>query len=717
MKQSILALVMALILCMSAVPVEVMAADDPGDASRSAYKISEEYKADDSEKAAEYAGDTGEKQTSSDGTAFNPYVFDVDENGENPRVELEPRLMSAAPDMGEFLLSSGNMSGVAGNDTADKGKTVSPEEFKIDDFKFNDSDLLMDLSWDRLEKVIDYNLIISIKKDNNTTDYLINIMHVIYGGETSSQESDLTYSVLNNQMCILNGVRIPVMKDGQEQLYTSEGINKANGIVYGDKVMLRLIPVVEDQIPAGPKPSGADVSFSFYGNESPPIPERAVYNLNDSLRMGFETDDLGSKYYEVVGLSEQNPDGSREPISINGTSFYVFGKSNVNRSDALIINKTIEGGGIVSDVSFNTTLNMLQFNGTSIMPAIGEPVYFAVRSENSGFGYPISDFVGCEVPVLKNAVIFNQTATVEFITNDVKMSYFDVYGFVEDEKGGTIPIGNSTYSEFGRLRCESKNAEYWINSTDAKGNTVSEIRISAPIIQFNETAEPVKPGDTLYFTVETEHGRDPDKAFNGDDVTDGFSNLVETVVDKKLTPVITAEDITKTAKAKEQSFELGASTDGGALSYNSSSASVTVDPDGMVTVKKNFIGKAVITVNSTETQEYESASKDVTITVKPAKAALKKVSNIKKRKVKATWVKSPVTSITGYQIRYSTSKKFPKSKKTRTKTIKGRKKTRAVISGLKKGKKYYFQIRTYKKSSEGKYYSDWSKSKSVKIKK
>ena len=515
----------------------------------------------------------------------------------------------------------------------------------------------------------------------------------------------------------MNGVRIPVVKDGQEQLETSEGINKAKGIVYGDKVLLRLVPVVEGQVQGGSGSLGSDVSFDFYGNEFPPVNERAVYNLNESLRMGFETEDLGSKYYEVVGLSQQNPDGSREPISINGTGFYIFGKSNVNRSDARIINKTIEGGGVVSDVSFNTTLNKLQFNGTSIMPAIGEPVYFAVRSENSGFAYPIADFVGCDVPVIKNAVIFNQTATVEFITNDVKMSHFDVYGFVKDEKGGTVPIGNSTYSEFGRLRCESKNAEYWINSTDAKGNTVSEIRISAPIIQFNETAEPVKPGDTLYFTVETEHGRDPDKAFNGDNVTSGFSNLFETVVDKKLTPEITAEDITKTAKAKEQSFELGASTDGGALSYNSSSASVTVDPDGMVTVKKNFIGKAVITVSSTETQEYESASKNVTITVKPAKAALKNVSNIKKRKVKATWVKSPVTSITAYQIRYSTNKKFPKSKKTKTKTIKGRKKTRAVISGLKKGKKYYFQIRTYKKSSEGKYYSDWSKSKSVKIKK
>ena len=279
MKQSILALVMALILCMSAVPVEVMAADDPGDASRSAYTISGKYKADDSEKTAEYAGDTGEKQTSSDGTAFNPYVFDVDENGENPRVKLEPGLMGADSDMDEFLLTSGNMSEVVENDTDDKGKTVSPEEFKIDDFGFNKSDILINLSWVHQEKVRDYDLIISIIKANNS-NYLINIMHVIYERETSSQESNLTYSILNNQACILNGVRIPVVKDGQEQLETSEGINKAKGIVYGDKVMLRLVPVVEGQVPAGSGSSGADVSFNFYGNESPPIPERAVYNLN-----------------------------------------------------------------------------------------------------------------------------------------------------------------------------------------------------------------------------------------------------------------------------------------------------------------------------------------------------------------------------------------------------------------------------------------------------
>ena len=725
MKQSILALVMALILCIGAVPAEVMAASDPGDASRSADKISGMYKADDSKKAAEYAGDTAKKQTPSDGASFNPYKFDVDGNGEHPSVELEPKLMGATSGMEQGLPLSGNgtiLPGngtMPGNNTGDKGKTFSPEEFKIEDLRFNDTFATLNLSWDYQPNITDYRLIVSIKKNNNNdTKYLVNSMYIINERQSPDNDSVLLYSVYNNQSSNLNGVKIPIVPSGEEQFDTSEGINKAKGIVYGDKVMLWLVPVVEGQVQGDPGSISSNVSFDFFGNEFPPIIDRAIYNFNDTLRMKFETQDLNSTYYEVLGLSEQNPGGSRESININGTDFYVFARSNVNRSDALISNVTKEYIGLVNDVTFNATLKNVQLNSTSMQPAIGETVYFAVRSENSEFPYPIPDFVGCDVPVLQSAVIFNQTATIDFTTYDVNMSHFDVHGFVKNEESGSIHIGNGTYSEFGQLRCDSKNAEYLINTTDTKGNPLSEVRISAPVLQFNETAEPVKPGDTLYFTVETEHGRDPDKTFNEDYETDGFSNLVETVVEK-LTPVINAEDITKTAKAKDQSFALGASTDGGQLNFNSSSPSVTVNPDGIVTVKKNFIGKAVITVNTTETKEYKSVSKDVNITVKPAKVAWKKIKNVKKRKVKATWTKSPLATITGYQIRYSTSKAFPKSKtKTKTKTIGSRKKTLAFISKLKKGKKYYFKIRTYKKTSAGYYYSDWTTyKKAVKIKK
>ncbi len=82
--------------------------------------------------------------------------------------------------------------------------------------------------------------------------------------------------------------------------------------------------------------------------------------------------------------------------------------------------------------------------------------------------------------------------------------------------------------------------------------------------------------------------------------------------------------------------------------------------------------------------------------------------------------KKNLKQITGYQVRYSTSKKFT-AKTTKTKTIKASskagKKRALTVTKLKGGKKYYVQVRTYKKVGKAKYYSDWSKAKAVKTKK
>ena len=66
------------------------------------------------------------------------------------------------------------------------------------------------------------------------------------------------------------------------------------------------------------------------------------------------------------------------------------------------------------------------------------------------------------------------------------------------------------------------------------------------------------------------------------------------------------------------------------------------------------------------------------------------------------------SSITGYQIQYSTNSKFKKENKTIK--IKKAKTVSKKITGLKPSKKYYVRIRTYK----GKKYSKWSKVKSIK---
>ena len=65
----------------------------------------------------------------------------------------------------------------------------------------------------------------------------------------------------------------------------------------------------------------------------------------------------------------------------------------------------------------------------------------------------------------------------------------------------------------------------------------------------------------------------------------------------------------------------------------------------------------------------------------------------------------------GYQVQYSTSRKF-KSKKTKTTG-----KTSLTIKNLKKKKTYYVRVRAYKTVNGKKSYGKWSSVKKIKIKK
>ena len=78
----------------------------------------------------------------------------------------------------------------------------------------------------------------------------------------------------------------------------------------------------------------------------------------------------------------------------------------------------------------------------------------------------------------------------------------------------------------------------------------------------------------------------------------------------------------------------------------------------------------------------------------------------------AKWKKQSAQT-TGYQIQYAVSSSFKNAKIV---TISSAKTVSKTISRLGKKKKYYVRIRTYKTSGKTKYYSAWSKAKSVKTK-
>ncbi len=103
--------------------------------------------------------------------------------------------------------------------------------------------------------------------------------------------------------------------------------------------------------------------------------------------------------------------------------------------------------------------------------------------------------------------------------------------------------------------------------------------------------------------------------------------------------------------------------------------------------------------------------------INPTGTSISKVTGTKKSftvKWKKQTAKMTARRITGYQIQYSTNKKFKSGIKTVT--VKNYKKSSKKITKLKAKKKYYVRIRTYAKIGGKTYNSSWSKPKNVKTK-
>ena len=145
---------------------------------------------------------------------------------------------------------------------------------------------------------------------------------------------------------------------------------------------------------------------------------------------------------------------------------------------------------------------------------------------------------------------------------------------------------------------------------------------------------------------------------------------------------------------------------------------VKVSVNGTVLTKDNYsvsygkgrknVGK--YTVKVTLKNDY-AGSKTVSFKINPPKSAVKKLK--KGKKSFTVYVKKQSKQTSGYQVQYSTSKKF---KSPKTKSLTSYKKTKLKVKKLKKHKKYYVRVRTYKKVGKAKYYSSWSSAKSVKTK-
>ena len=148
--------------------------------------------------------------------------------------------------------------------------------------------------------------------------------------------------------------------------------------------------------------------------------------------------------------------------------------------------------------------------------------------------------------------------------------------------------------------------------------------------------------------------------------------------------------------------------------------SVTIKDKKGKTLKKDVDYKISYASGRKEVGKYKvtitfkgnySGKKTVYFKINPKGTSVSSVTAAKKSlKVK---LKKQTTKTSGYQIQYSTSKKFSSAK---TVTIKSNKTTSATLKSLKSKKTYYVRVRTYKTVKGTKYYSGWSSAKVKKTK-
>lgn len=124
-------------------------------------------------------------------------------------------------------------------------------------------------------------------------------------------------------------------------------------------------------------------------------------------------------------------------------------------------------------------------------------------------------------------------------------------------------------------------------------------------------------------------------------------------------------------------------------------------------------GITQITIQAGATKNYKAASKTIKVTIAPARPTVTGITNPSKGNVVLRWKKE--TKLKGFEIQYSVNRKF--SSGAKKVSIPSGNASALRIKQLKKGKTYYFRMRSYCMAEEKKLYSSWSSVRSMKVKK
>ena len=356
--------------------------------------------------------------------------------------------------------------------------------------------------------------------------------------------------------------------------------------------------------------------------------------------------------------------------------------------------------GYVSDVDSD-------YQDTNVIETVEEKINSNVKSDEK---------ITVKLNAVKN-IDGDDDNTVIFKNGNIYYNGVDSSNYDEDFYGAvydlslTLTCGDKTkeselrvvvpYHTYTRLQRLDSAALYAVNFANIKGENKSAADVTRNLDLIN-TAD---SDDYSYYSICSSWVSDHPE------IIDAKTGKV-TRPEKDTMVKLTAKTYYSASFVEETDFFF----DPGPLGDNAAYRSVIVMVKGTkqdeVKDSKPAImpSESATTPSTTQPTTKPSTTKN-TKTVKPKKTSIKKLSKGKK-KFTVTWAK--VSGVKGYQIQYSSDKKFKKNNKSVTVTK--QKTTKATVKKLKSKKKYYVRVRTYKTVNGKKIYSSWSKVKSVKTK-
>ena len=349
--------------------------------------------------------------------------------------------------------------------------------------------------------------------------------------------------------------------------------------------------------------------------------------------------------------------------------------------------------GYVSDVDSD-------YQDTNVIETVEEKINSNVKSDEK---------ITVKLNAVKN-IDGDDDNTVIFKNGNIYYKGVDSSNYDEDFYGAvydlslTLTCGDKTkesevrvvvpYHTYTRLQRLDSAALYAVNFANIKGENKSAADVTRNLDLIN-TAD---TDDYSYYSICSSWVSDHPE------IIDAKTGKV-TRPEKDTMVKLTVKTYYSASFVEETDFFF----DPGPLGDNAAYRSVRVMVKG--TKQDEVKDSEPATTHSTTQPTTKPSTTKNTETVKPKKTSIKKLSKGKK-KFTVTWAK--VSGVKGYQIQYSSDKKFKKNNKSVTVTK--QKTTKATVKKLKSKKKYYVRVRTYKTVNGKKIYSSWSKVKSVKTK-